>query len=139
MTLRYLVDTNVLSEPAKPKPAASVVARFRREQDRMAMAAAVWNELVYGVQRLPASSRRRTLETYVRHVLAPAIPVLPYDANAAEWHAHERARLESIGQTPAYVDSTIAAVASTRGLTLVTRNTSNFEYFQDLTVENWFE
>lgn len=137
MSLRYLLDTNVLSEPAKPQPNEAIAARFRAEQGRVAMAAPVWSELIYGVYRLPASKRRRTLENYVRRVLGAGVPVLPYDTRAAEWHARERARLTSIGRTPAYVDSSIAAVAMTNGLILVTRNVSNYEEFQDLTVEDW--
>jgi tRNA(fMet)-specific endonuclease VapC len=139
MTLRYLLDTNVLSEPAKPRPNSAVVGRLRTEQGRIAMAAQVWNELIFGVQRLPISKRRLTLETYVRRVLEPTIPILPYDARAAEWHALERARLTSVGKTPAYVDGSIAAVAHTNQLILVTRNVSNYEDFQDLRLEDWTE
>ena len=92
MTVRFLLDTNALSEPAKPKPNPRVMARFRSETGRIAMAAPVWNELIYGCERLPASKRRRNLERYLRTVLTPAIPILAYDAVAAEWHGTERAR-----------------------------------------------
>jgi tRNA(fMet)-specific endonuclease VapC len=137
MSLRYLLDTNVLSEPAKPKPNSAVVARLRAEEGRVAMAAAVWNELLFGLFRLPESKRRLTLESYVRGVLEPSIPVLPYDARAAEWHAIERARLQALGKAPAYVDGSIAAVAHTNQLVLVTRNVRNYEDFLDLTIEDW--
>lgn len=64
--------------------------------------------------------------------------VLPYDGEAARWHARERARLERLGLTPAFVDGQIAAVAAVRGLVLVTRNVRQFEAFTDLRIENWF-
>ena len=99
MSLRYVLDTNILSEPVKPKPNAKVVTRLQKEQGRVAMAAPVWNELLFGVHRLPPSKRRTTLETFLRAVLEPALPILPYDARAAEWHALERARLTGLGQT----------------------------------------
>jgi tRNA(fMet)-specific endonuclease VapC len=137
MSLRYLLDTNVLSEPAKPRPDPAVVSRLKREQGHIAMAAPVWNELIYGVYRLPASKRRLTLEAYLRGVLEPTIPVVPYEAHAAEWHALERARLTSAGKTPAYVDGSIAAIAHTNQLVLVTRNVRNYQWFQELTVEDW--
>ena len=101
------------------------------------MAAAVWNELIFGLWRLPESRRRRTLERYIRGVLEPTVPVLPYDARAAEWHAMERARLGAVGRTPAYVDGSIAAVAHTNHLILVTHNVSNYEDFEGLELEDW--
>lgn len=137
MSLRYLLDTNVLSEPAKPRPDPAVVARLNSEHGRIAMGAPVWNELIYGVYRLPVSRRRLTLEAYVRGVLEPTIPILPYDARAAEWHALERARLTSIGRTPAYVDGSIAAIAHANQLILVTRNLSNYQAFSELSIEDW--
>jgi len=63
--------------------------------------------------------------------------ILPYDERAARWHAEERARLAAQGQVPPYVDSQIAAIAKVNGLVLVTRNTSDFEMFSDLKVQNW--
>jgi tRNA(fMet)-specific endonuclease VapC len=43
------------------------------------------------------------------------------------------------GQTPAYCDGQIAAIAAVNNLTLVTRNINDFQHFQDLKLENWFE
>ena len=63
--------------------------------------------------------------------------ILPYDEQAAEWHAKERARLASLGQMPSFVDGQIAAIAKVNGLVLVTRNTSDFEKFSGLKLENW--
>ena len=65
--------------------------------------------------------------------------VLPYDNAAAEWHARERARLEKRGERPSFVDGQIAAIAVTQSLVLVTRNVRDFDRFEDLELENWFE
>ncbi|MDD4913652.1 MAG: hypothetical protein PHW13_01270 [Methylococcales bacterium] len=43
------------------------------------------------------------------------------------------------GKTCADADGEIAAIAVTQKLTLVTRNTQDFENFQNLTLQNWFE
>ncbi len=40
---------------------------------------------------------------------------------------------------PAYADGEIAAVAVTNQLVLVTRNSRDFERFDNLRLENWFE
>ena len=63
--------------------------------------------------------------------------MLPYDDEAAKWHATERVRLEGIGRTPPFIDSQIAAVAFVNGLALVTANVSDFSGFLGLRVENW--
>jgi tRNA(fMet)-specific endonuclease VapC len=63
--------------------------------------------------------------------------MLPYGEQAAEWHAKERARLASLGQMPAFVDGQIAAIAKVNGLILVTPNTSDFNKYSGLQLENW--
>ena len=65
--------------------------------------------------------------------------ILPYDERAADWHATERARLSSLGQTPPFVEGQIAAIASVNGLVLVTRNTSDYKLFSGLKVKNWYK
>ncbi len=135
--MRYLVDTDILSEPVKPRPNQKVMERLRRHHGDIATASPVWHELLFGCARLPASSRRQALERYLNETLAPALTVVPYDTAAAAWHAAERARLESRGRTPPFVDGQIAAVARVRGLTLVTRNVGDYRDFDGLVVEDW--
>lgn len=107
-------------------PAAA--SRVRRE------AFAVEQAVEVGA-RLPPSARRQKLERYLEEVLEPALPVLPYDGQAAEWHAAERARLTRAGQMPAFVDGQIAAVAAINGLALATLNLQHFRSFRGLEVE----
>ena len=71
-------------------------------------------------------------------VVGASLPVLPYDAEAAAWHGHERARLEGLGWTRPFADGQVAAVAATRGLVVVTRNTDDFDGYDGLHVEDWF-
>jgi len=64
--------------------------------------------------------------------------IFPYDAEAANWHAAERARLMGTGRTPPYLDGQIAAITIVNDLILVTNNTSDFADFQTLQLQNWF-
>lgn len=137
MSLSYLLDTNVLSEPAKPRPDPGVKRRLREAAGRVATASLVWHELWFGCYRLPASRRRTTLERYLLEVIAPGIPVLGYEDAAAQWHATERARLTRDGRTPSFVDGQIAAIARVNALVLVTANVKHYETFEGLTVEDW--
>jgi tRNA(fMet)-specific endonuclease VapC len=137
VTLRYLLDTNVISEPLRPQPDPRIMARLRQHQSVMATATVVWHELLYGAARLPASARRTAIESYLHQVVAPTIPLLPYDERAAEWHANERARLAQIGRPPPFADGQIAAVAQTNQLILVSFNTADYADFLGLVVEDW--
>lgn len=137
MTLRYLLDTNVLSDPPAAVPNPGIVKHLQRHQLHIATASVVWNELVYGCHRLPPSKRRDILQEYIDEALRPSLTILPYDTLAAEWHAKERARHEKAGTLRPFVDGQIAAVARVNGLTLVTANAKDFRFFDGLVVEDW--
>lgn len=135
--MRFLLDTNVLSEPARPEPNAEVMKRLERHRDDVCTAAPVWNELLYGYRLLPPSKRRKALRGYLRDRLEPTLIILPYDTPAADWHAEECARLGRAGKTPAFVDGQIAAVARVNDLVLVTGNVAHYQDFEGLVVEDW--
>lgn len=137
MSLRYLLDTNALSEPLKPQPSALFVRKFRANRDRMAIAATTWHEALFGMHRMPAGKRKQTIHDYLFDVIAATLPVLPFDAAAAEWHAIERARLAARGKVLPFADGQIASIAKTKGLTVVTANGKDFEPFADIETENW--
>ena len=137
MTLRFLLDTSVVSEPALALPNARLVRRLEQRAGHCAIASLVWHELIYGVARLPDGKRRSTLDYYVQSVVKDRFPILPYDLLAAEWHARERVRLEASGRTTPFIDGQIAAIACTQKLVLVTANTRHFAAFQDLEVADW--
>lgn len=137
MSTKYLLDTNIVSEPLRPAPNAKVMARLKRHQDELAIATVVWHELWFGCNRLPASAKRTAIENYLNQVVAVSILILPYDQPAAEWHAAERARLTRIGKAPPFVDGQIIATAHTNDLILVTLNLSDYAAFDGVTVEDW--
>lgn len=137
MTTTLLLDTNVLSEIARPRPEPVVLDRLAATEGDAAIAAVTWHELRYGVDRLPVGRRRSALDEFVRGIV-DRYPVLAYDARAAQWHASERARLGRGGESRSFVDGQIAATAVTHGLTLVTRNLPDFQGYQGLRVESWW-
>ena len=139
MKRRYLLDTNIISEPIRPQPNPKVLARIQEYRREIATASVVWHELLFGCQRLPESRKRRMLEIYLHDVVEQTIPILPYAKAAAEWHAQERARLSLAGVSPAFADGQIAAIANSHGLILVTANVVDFANFKGLSIENWFD
>jgi tRNA(fMet)-specific endonuclease VapC len=137
MSLKYLLDTNIISEPARPIPNANVLHKLDIHKSEVVVSSVAVHELLHGCLRLPQSKRRESLWNYI-HESVLNLPVLDYDLKAAKWHAQERARLSKVGKTPAFVDGQIASVAYCNNLILITNNVSDFEFFNNLKVENWF-
>jgi tRNA(fMet)-specific endonuclease VapC len=137
MSLQFLLDTNVLSEPVKQGPNPAVLRQLQAHGQNLATCSIVWHELLYGAARLPRSRRRTTLETYLRDVVETTLPILAYDAEAAAWHGHERARLERTGRRTSFADGQIAAIAAVNDLTLVTANTRDFAPFRGIRLVDW--
>jgi len=137
VSLKYLLDTNVVSEPLRPSPSRTVLRRLARHEGETAIASIVWHELQFGCARLPKSRRREAIERYLEDVVLASFPILDYHREAAEWHAHERARLEAVGRTPPFIDGQIAAIACVNDLVLVTANKADFRGFKGLRVEGW--
>ncbi len=137
MSLRYLLDTSIVSVPISKKPIPSIIQRLSSLGHQCAIAAPVWHELSYGCRRLPRGKRRAALESYVEDVVGAAFPILPYDQAAAKWHANERARLQDAGQAASFVDGQIAAIAHVNDLALVTLNLRDFARFDDLRFADW--
>jgi tRNA(fMet)-specific endonuclease VapC len=137
----YLLDTNIISEPLAAKPNPSVMEKIRAHGTDLAITSVTWQELLYGMLLLPAGHRREQIKDYLIDRVGPSLPILGFDAAAARWQAEQRARLRSMGQTPAYPDSQIAAIAAVNQCVLVTRNVADFETYQKagLVIENWFD
>jgi tRNA(fMet)-specific endonuclease VapC len=129
--VRYLLDTNVISEPPRLRPSARLLRKLQQHDGECAIASVTWHEIMYGIARLPAGKTKEALVSYFSLVKA-TMPVLPYDDRAAEWHARARALMK---KTPPFADGQIAAIAATNDLTLVTAD-ADFKPFA-VKVENW--
>lgn len=134
MKAKFLLDTNVFSEPLKVSPNKNVLANLKSHGTELALASPVWHEMLTGLYRLPRSKKRSAIENYLSAI---ALPILPYDGEAACWHAKERVRLMNSGLTPPFVDGQIAAIAATQSLILVTFNPADFAHFDGLFVVDW--
>jgi tRNA(fMet)-specific endonuclease VapC len=138
MNLKYLLDTNIISEAIRPIPNPNVIQSLITHQSSLAIGSVVWHEVLVGCYRMPESKRRQMIATYLETEIKAKLPILPYAQQAAEWFAQERARLTQMGCPPSYADGQIAAIAKVNDLILVTRNVSDYENFQNLKLENWF-
>ena len=126
-----------MSEPIKSRPSQRALEAFSAHDGELATCSIVWHELCYGVARLSTSKKRRAIEAYLEEAVRRSLPILPYDEEAAAWHARERARLAKRGLPPSATDGQIAAIARVNDLVLVTANPRNFRRFQGLKLEDW--
>jgi tRNA(fMet)-specific endonuclease VapC len=135
--VRFLLDTNVVSETMRAKPNPALLAKLARYDGQFGVSAVTWLELAYGVRRLPDGARKKALAERLSDVRATLPPVLPFTEEAADWLATERVRLEAKGTTVTCEDGLIAATAWVSNLTLVTANTKHFAGFRGLHVVDW--
>lgn len=63
--IKYLIDTNVLSEAVKTVPDTSVLKMFEKFQHEIVTAVPVWHEIQFGCQRLPRSRKREVLDSFL--------------------------------------------------------------------------
>lgn len=133
----YLVDANVLSEPTKPRPAPRAVEWLRWHEQSVVVNPIILGELESGILLLPPGRRRSSLESWLADSIK-GLPVLDLDADTATIWAKLLAELRHKGRAMSVKDSLIAATARQYGLTVVTRNTSDFRH-AGVAVVNPFE
>jgi len=127
--MTFLLDTNVISEPMKARPNAGVLAWLGQvDEDSVFLSVVTITELRYGIERLATGRRRDRLDGWLRTDLTSRFGerILPVDLEIAEACGRIVARSESVGRPIEPRDGFIAATAEVRGLTLVTRNVSDF-------------
>ncbi|WP_353571524.1 type II toxin-antitoxin system VapC family toxin [Candidatus Albibeggiatoa sp. nov. BB20] len=134
----YLLDTNIVSEPLKQSANEKVIEKLFLHEGLCVTAAMVIYEIYRGYHKTSSLKKRLLIQEHIESVIAH-IPILSYDQNAAIWHAEQQVKLSAQGKTPALIDSQIAAIAKTNNLILVTRNVKDFQYFEDLKIDNWFD
>jgi hypothetical protein len=133
----YLIDTNVISELARPKPARRVATWFEEVADEaLHLSVLTLGELRRGVEKLPVSKRKEKLRYWLEQELPAWFGerLLPIDAAVADTWGRLQATAE---RTLPAVDSLLAATAFHHHLRLVTRNTADFEIEGLHTVNPW--
>jgi predicted nucleic acid-binding protein len=126
----FLLDTNVLSEPFRPRPDPSVLGWLAEtDEDRLYVSVVSIAEIRQGIDLMDLGSRRARIEAWLTEDLPNRFSgrLLGIDGAVANaWGVLvARARRSGIGLSA--MDAFLAATANVHGLTLVTRNTADFE------------
>jgi tRNA(fMet)-specific endonuclease VapC len=137
MKSKYVLDTNIISELMRPVPNPRIIRLVELYRVEIATVSTVVHELLYGCLRLSESKKCQAFLDYINNSVLN-LPVFDYDSRAAQYHAQERARLSKLGKTLAFADGQIASITVVNDLILVTNNVADFQYFDNLNIENWF-
>ncbi len=126
--MSYLLDTNVISELVRPKPAKAVLAWFENvPSEALHISVLTLGEIRKGVEHMPDGTRREKLRLWLEHELADWFGnrILPVDIAVADRWGRLVAQM---GRLVPSIDSLLAATAMHHELRLVTRNQKDFNY-----------
>jgi toxin FitB len=129
--MRYLLDTNIISNFNKPVPSQALVDWMGEQiDDDLFIAAMTVAELWRGVLEKPRGRKRRELETWFSGPEGPqalfAGRVLPFDEKAGLIWARLMAEGTAAGRPRSPLDMIIAAVAEVNDCVIVTDNEADF-------------
>jgi tRNA(fMet)-specific endonuclease VapC len=132
--LKYLLDTNILSELIK-NPSGRVANKIIELDDSsFCTSIIIACELRYGAKKKNSAPLTQRIESLLSNIL-----ILPLEDNIDSYYADLRATLEKKGDLIGSNDMLIAAHALALNLILVTANERGFLRVPHLKVENWLQ
>jgi predicted nucleic acid-binding protein len=140
--VNVLLDTNVLSERARPRPDPALVRWIDDlDEDRAFISAISLAEIRRGIERLPAGNRRTYLAGWVERDLVARFAgrILAVDVQIADAWGVLVADGDRNGRPVPIMDGFLAATAAVHTLTIATRNTRDFARLGVPLVNPWSE
>lgn len=134
-----LLDTNVLSEFMRPRPAAAVLAWLDAQAPAQVWISAISRaEIELGLALMPPGRRQHALSQAAHAMFEEdfARRCLPFDEAAACHYGRIVAARARQGRPISVEDAQIAAIALAQKLVLATRNGRDFEHIADLRLHN---
>ena len=126
----WLLDTNILSELRRPKPEAKVVAFVGGQPlDLLYVSSITLAELRFGIELVTDATRRGELNDWLAHKVRPMFDqrILPVSEDVIfKWRLLVEDGRKA-GHTYSQPDLMIGATALLHGLTVVSRDTSDYE------------
>lgn len=127
--MKFLVDTCILSELAKPNGNSAVQnALLPIESNMLFISSVTIGEIVKGIFLLPHTKKRKSLADWLLRIEASfERQVLPFDKDTAVIWGELSASFKLKGINISSTDRQIAATALQHGLHVMTRNVKDFD------------
>lgn len=136
--MRFLIDTNVLSEAGRRSAIHPEVENFLRRVHQLSISVVSIHEITYGIELLPNGLKREELTVSMQRVLSGLKQqILSVGEDEAKRAALIRADARKRGRVLHLSDALIAATAYEHRLALATRNVSDFEGLGIEVVNPW--
>jgi predicted nucleic acid-binding protein len=123
----FLVDSDVLSEPTKPRPDERVIAWLLQYDRELGTNPIIAGEIHYGILRLAKGRRRDALHNWFITGVQ-RLRMYEIDAETGDEWARLMAELRKSGRAMPVRDSLIAATARQHDLAVATRNVADYRY-----------
>ena len=131
--MHFLIDTNILIY--RLKNLGNVNDNFLKYKDeQMSVSVVSYGELIFGAMK--SKSVEKNLET-VKNIKS-IFPLIDITSDIMEIFGEIKAYIQKIGKPVDDMDLLISATAISKGMTLVTHNTTHFENIPNLKLEDWF-
>ncbi len=127
--MNWLLDTDVLSQPAKKTGDRKVIAWLEKEQSRCYTSTIVIAQLAYWARTKKGTTRELLERWLTRLVTSLEGRIYNFNVGTAYIWADQRWLLEQQGHPMPVEDSMIAATARKHHLTIVTGNEKDFQRF----------
>jgi predicted nucleic acid-binding protein len=135
-----VLDTNVLSELMKPRPAESVLRWMAAQPATSLYTTSITQaEILHGIMLLPSGKRRSAFEAAAEAMFKEDFGgrVLPFGSDAAHLYARIAAQRRRAGRPISHFDAQIAAIAQSTGASIATRNASDFDGCGVKVIDPW--
>lgn len=140
MPTGVVLDTNVVSEPRRPRPDPNVQSWFARQTvDQLYLTSTIVGEIAFGIALMPSGRRRRSFEAWLRETLLGTFHgrILAYDEEDAVLYGRLMADARAGGRPARVGDAQIAATAMRHGFAIATRNLDDFRLFGVCLIDPW--
>jgi hypothetical protein len=137
-----VLDTNVLSETLRRRPADSVRRWLQTQPPTSLFTTTVCEaEILYGLALMPLGRRRTALERAFSAIFDEEFldRILPFDRAAASAFAEIAATRRRMGRPIGEFDAQVAAIAQSRGAAVATRNVEDFAGCGIRIIDPWEE
>ena len=137
--MRYLLDTNVVSEPSRPRPDPRVLTWMEARRAELAVSAITFSEIEQGITMLSPGRRRRELARWFEEEVPAQYgdQVIPVDVPIAREWGRIAVLARRAGRGISTEDGLLLATATNRNLVLVTRNERDFRWHPVHVLNPW--